>query len=215
MIALAVFAAAGLAAIAVGSFLDWVSLSIPGLDQLLELFGGGTQPGFSVQGIDLWQGKLLVAVGGIGAIVAIIAIAAPGARRAAGILAIAGGAAALALAGTDVAEVLRAPGIPLPSFPSGGFPTDLPTNLPTELPSDVLPTSPAAYHEPVGPAAFGDLQQIPTGTAGLEVGIGLWLVLLGGLVALGTGIPLVLGRPRAPASPATAQPGATPPTEPA
>lgn len=188
-----IVAVIGLLAIAAGSFLDWVAVELPGIEALLARLPNAPES-LALKGIDFMQGKALIGLGVVGAI-AVLVGRKDRARRVASLVAVAVAGGAIVLAGTDVAEIIRIPEVPIPQLPPGGLPQG------GQAP----------------PEAQAILQQIGGGTLSVEVGIGLWLVLLGGLAALGSGIAIALARdelPSYPPTPARRLPQSATPQEP-
>lgn len=188
-------AALGMVAVAAGAVLEWV-------EARFSFFGQGGE--FSFKGSDIAQGKVLVVLGIAGAGAGLIAALIPAARRALGVAVVAAASVAVGFAGTDIADVGRATefaGVPT------DFPTDFPTEFPTDFPTDFpfpdfpteLPTSPSAAVR----------QQEELASFGVDIGIGLWLVLGGGVAALLAG--LVVAFPRSPTRPAAPEPPPAPP----
>lgn len=169
-----IVAATALLVVAGGSLLDWVTVELPGIEALLAQLPNAPES-LALKGIDFMQGKALIGLGVIGAIVLLIARSGR-APQVASLVAVAAAGGAVVLAGTDVAEIIRIPEVRIPQLPGG------------------------AQAPPEAQAIF---QQIGGGTLSVEVGMGLWLVLLGGLAALGSGIAMALSRDELPSYPPT------------
>lgn len=202
----AIASAAGLAAVAVGSVVDWVTFRV-------GFLGGGEELSFA--GTKIAQGKALLVLGVLGAATSIFAVSAPAIRRVAGAIAISAASVAVAFAATNMVDVSRVPELNEIEF---SFPSDLPTEFPTDFPFPFptdfpfpFPTDfPTDFPFPfptdidASPAAAVSPAQQPEEQQGLgfeaEIALGLWLVLGGGILGLLGG--LVLAFPRLGTQPA-------------